>query len=930
MIDYLKVKEEDPNKIYSIVQKIHSNNNSTLYKIKNKITGEIFAGKIIKNFTNAYFEKIKSLKKFESPYIVQFYQSYNTNNTIWIITEFCDCGSVLDIMKITNKFYKEPEIASIILMVLKGLQYLHLQKKYHGGIKPSNILVNNDGVVKLSDYFISSQIINSSNQSNNLYKPPPELENKNNYNIKSDIWYLGLTCIELAEGSSSLHNKKDKKNNDLWSLEFIDFIQKCLNQNPNNRPSAATLLNHPFIINNNKGKIIIKKKINNIKPLIDIYREKIDEQEEKNNIYDNIEKDKDSLEITSFNENLSLSQSDDINNNSNNFNHKKNNISVNIDNKNTKSLLNNNNKKKENKKNKVKISIKNPQIQKSNNIKNLNSSINKNKEKSNYKRKSKNKASSIKQSKISSFEIYERIKNHNLKGINYNNLSLSSREKNKFNQRKRHSMINKLIKSNNNQISQLRNDIFINTKNNNTQENIYPKNNLMKLLNKFNHEKANNNNANKSQRINRIKNVFILTDSPNNNKKIKHKYNYSIKMTHKKNINNISKIKKNKDNKSLSSIDSLRNSNKDKNSKNSNNNIDKKTKSKTRNKKSNGGNPNLSELIDTNKCGKKNSQKKNLLLRNLILNNSGKNIITEDNCKIKDINYSKINYNDKFYNNNKLNNSSNINNYKNNKRKEVEEYKLPDININNLNKNSKTPIVYFFKSREIKRMMRPPLSHSYKKNNFSKKIKQSNKKKYKINTSNINYTNNNHNNTTISIKENDKSDYIDNINNNTNYTYINYNRSNNQSYSYNRNDKLSLTEEELKMLCLNNKINERGLPELITKLAGLENKMNQEIQKVREYYEPIIKQHKDGIKFLKQNPFLKNIKEYKNFENFKKKMKISNIDDMENRSISSSVHNLNKIKISFYQSNDIEELNISANKYIFDKTGFGHHGLMKI
>ena len=51
---------------------------------------------------------------------------------------------------------------------------------------------------------------------------------------------------------------------------------------------------------------------------------------------------------------------------------------------------------------------------------------------------------------------------------------------------------------------------------------------------------------------------------------------------------------------------------------------------------------------------------------------------------------------------------------------------------------------------------------------------------------------------------------------------------------------------------------------------------------------------------------------------------------MENRSISSSIHNLNKIKISFYQSNDIEELNISANKYIFDKTGVGHHSLMKI
>ena len=75
------------------------------------------------------------------------------------------------------------------------------------------------------------------------------------------------------------------KNSNLWSLEFIDFIQKCLNENPLNRPSTGNLLNHPFIVNNNKGKIILKKKINSIKSLIDIYREKIDEQEEKKIIY---------------------------------------------------------------------------------------------------------------------------------------------------------------------------------------------------------------------------------------------------------------------------------------------------------------------------------------------------------------------------------------------------------------------------------------------------------------------------------------------------------------------------------------------------------------------------------------------------------------------------------------------------------------------
>ena len=954
MYDFNRIKEEESNKLYSIIQKISSYNNKfDLFKVKNKKTGEIFAAKIIKDYNNSYLDRVKSLKKFENPYIVQFYNSFINNNNLWIITEFCDCGSALDIMKITNKCFKESEIASIIVMVLKGLQYLHLQKKYHGGIKPSNILINNDGVVKLSDYNISSQLFNVNNQNSNLYKNPPELSNKNNYNIKCDIWYIGMTCIELAEGSLSLN--KDKKNkekniqndnnnnsNNLWSLEFIDFIQKCLNENPLNRPSAAVLLNHPFIINNNKGKIIIKKKINNIKALIDIYREKIDEQEEKMNINDNYEIQKDSLEITSFNENLCLSQSDEINNN----NFKINNINANINknkskNKN-KSILDNK-EIKENKKikikklNKIKNSIKNTQIH-SNNINKNNDLLKKYRGKTNSKKRAHNqKISTLKKGKVT-IDIYEKNNvNHNVNGISNDNLI--SNENNNYNnhnyKRKRHSLVNKYIK-NNSKITQLRNDMFINSKINNTQENIYPKNNnLIKLLNKFEKEEIRpNKNINKSQRINRIKNIFVLAETPHN-KKTKHKNNYSIKINNNKH-NYIFKEKTNKNNKSLSSIDSLRNSNKEKrgrnNNINNNNNIDKKAKSKTRNKKSNGGNQNLSELIETNKYNKKITQRKNKLLRNLILNNSGKNIITEYNMIKKDTNNFKIISNEKVYNN-KLNNSTNINNNKNIKKKE-DDSKFPDININNLNQYSKTPLVFYFKSGEIKRLKRPPLSHSNKKYNFTKKIKHKKKVNYKINTNNINNTNNNivvvndtHNKTNISIQEqHNKTDYLDSINNNYNKSKNN----NNQSYSYNRNDKNCLKEEEIKLLYLNEKVRERGLPELITELAGLENKLNQEIQKIKDMYEPIIKQHKEGIKFLKQNPFLKNLKEYKNFENFKKKMKLNSIDDMENRSISSSVHNLNKIKISFYQSNDIEELNISANKNIFDKTGYPYHGIMKI
>ena len=921
MEQFISLKETDPSKIYTLLQKISSGNNKNdLYKIKHKKTGQILVAKIIKNNLNLYKNQIKSLIKFENPYLVQYFNSYIKQDKIWIITEYCDCGNVQDIMKITNKNYKEIEIASIISMVLKGLQYLHLQKKYHGGIKLNNILINNEGVIKLSDYNISEQLL--FNKDENIKNTPPELLGKNkleNYSVKSDIWYIGFICIELAEGTPDIKNGKiiQEKNNqngmkysNLWSLEFIDFIQKCLNENPLNRPSAASLLNHPFILNNNKGKIIIKKKISSIKALIDVYREKIDEQEEKNNLND---LGKDNLEVTSFNDNLNKDLIDEIN-------YKKNSASLNVYKskyKHKSLLINREYKMNQYKKiKKFKIGSKSIQIQNSSKRKNSNFILS-------------NKASSNKKSTKTS--IKKVINSNEIFAINEDLL-----------RKKRHSLVNKYLKNSLKLQKQNNNSIVQFIKLNNTLDNIRPRNNLMKLLNVFERDKKDKSKSlNKSQKIKNIENIFNIFNRKEN-------ITNSIRLTNiSKNTNNNNKIY----DKSISSIDSLRFSNADKKNKNfnsiDNNNL---IKLKTRNKKSNGGNSSLSDLNDNNKNVRKTNQKKNKILRNLLLREKQNDIGYEKNIiNIENNNgYKIINANNdiKVYNNEyifKLNNSANISN-KYNKKKEKNDYKFQDssIKIKKFNRISKAPIVYYLNQNEIKKIQKIPTSSNNKKNLIKKK-------KLKLIDNIKNVSNNINENSNIyndSIQENEKSGNIYNINNtdininlnninNSNY-YINTNNSkyyNNKSYSFNinntNNNILLLSEEELKHLCLNDKINERELPQLITELAGLENKMNQEIQKIRELYEPIISQHKDGIKFLKQNPFLKNIKEFKNFEIFKNKMKYNTNDDFENRNISSSVHNMNKIKISFYRANDIEEINISANKYLFDKTGY-YNNMMKI
>ena len=399
-------------------------------------------------------------------------------------------------------------------------------------------------------------------------------------------------------------------------------------------------MNHPFI-----------KKINSIKALIDIYREKIDEQEEKINLN---EIEKDSLETTSLNDNLNKSQSEDIN-------LKKNSVSLNT-NKNrykNKSLLINRNQQ----------IIKYRQIKKFN-LGSKSIQIQKTSRKYNFFFNNNNKSNktSIIKKVINSDEIF---------AINTTSL-----------RKKRQLLIDKYLK-NGFKLNEYCNEIINDKKLNNTIDNVHRGNNLMQLLNKFDRDKKGKNKIlNKSQRMQNIENIYNMLNKET-------KINNAIKKTNiSKNVNNYtlsSKGKKKTNDKSLSSIDS-----KSKNLNNTENNND--LKAKTRNKKSNGGIPSLSDLNENNnKNWKKITQKKNKMLRNLLLGDKEKelqrdnNIINPNNKK-----GIKMSNNDiKIYNNEyifKISNSANIY-HKYIKKREKDDNKFQDMQKNHkLNKTSKIHI----------------------------------------------------------------------------------------------------------------------------------------------------------------------------------------------------------------------------------------------
>lgn len=264
-------------------------------KCKLKTGSKIFALKTINilntdpEFQKQIFRELQFNRSFKSDYIVRYYGMFRDelNCSIYIAMEYMGGKSLDAVYK--NLLSRGGRIGEKVLGkiaedVLRGLSYLHEKKVIHRDIKPQNILFNEKGEVKLCDFGVSGEAVNSlatTFTGTSFYMAPERIQGEP-YSVTCDVWSLGLTILEVAQGHFPFGSDKitaniapiellvmiltftpklddEPENNISWSNSFKSFIEYCLKKDPRERPSPRQMLKHPWIQGQMKKKVNMAK-----------------------------------------------------------------------------------------------------------------------------------------------------------------------------------------------------------------------------------------------------------------------------------------------------------------------------------------------------------------------------------------------------------------------------------------------------------------------------------------------------------------------------------------------------------------------------------------------------------------------------------------------------------------------------------------------
>ncbi|KAI9062895.1 kinase-like protein [Trametes sanguinea] len=246
-----------------------------VHKVRDKRTGLVMARKTITTLEAPMKQLLREIKITSSTShvnIIHFYGAYisPSSSEVKVLMEYGEGGSLESVgkrMKEIGGRVGEKVAGRLAEGILQGLAYLHSRKTIHRDIKPPNILLTREGVVKLCDFGVSGELINSvagTFTGTSLYMAPERLSGVE-YTIRSDVWSTGISLLELVTNRFPFPNdlaaielmmyitqneppELEDEEDIVYSPEMKDFIKKALTRDPALRPSPKEMLEHPWIV----------------------------------------------------------------------------------------------------------------------------------------------------------------------------------------------------------------------------------------------------------------------------------------------------------------------------------------------------------------------------------------------------------------------------------------------------------------------------------------------------------------------------------------------------------------------------------------------------------------------------------------------------------------------------------------------------------
>jgi len=239
--------------------------------------------------------EIQIMNLCRHPNLLTVYGSFVNGSKLYIVTPYLSAGSCLNLMKYAYPDgFEELVIATILKQALQGLDYLHKSKLIHRDVKAGNLLIDEDGSVRLGDFGVSSSLMETGERKG-LRKTfvgtpcwmAPEVMEQSGYNYKADIWSFGITALELATGHApfakyppmkvlmlTLQNEPPTLDRDQashkFSKTFKEMIDSCLVKDPTKRPTSEKLLQHSFFKQAKKRSYLVSTILHNVPPLTQI------------------------------------------------------------------------------------------------------------------------------------------------------------------------------------------------------------------------------------------------------------------------------------------------------------------------------------------------------------------------------------------------------------------------------------------------------------------------------------------------------------------------------------------------------------------------------------------------------------------------------------------------------------------------------------